>query len=201
VGDVDIEPKRPGFDDYLFRFLEQLNTPHTQSSPAAGSVSGEDRAIQLAAKLAREYHFQDGVEVLVAALNISRHGRTIAALKELLQLGTTKDELMLVLQLRASWREYPEFSAFVGDALSFGGSRREILSYRLALRLIKHFPYQVELEEVIYFLHDLLLLWRDRQDLMGRFSAFQDFVGHVVTSSGKPFGDEMDMLEAWREEL
>jgi hypothetical protein len=204
---MEPEAKKPGLDDYLFRFLEQLDAPKAQANANSlsglerGRVSDAERVIQLATKLAREHHFQDGIEVLIGALEISRHGKTISALKELLKMGITREKMKLVLELRSNWREYPEFSAFVGGPLSFGNARREILSYRLAFKIIRYFPYQVEIEEIISLLFDLLFLWRDRQDLVRRYPAFQDFVAYAVAYGHKLPSDELDHLNAWRAEL
>ena len=175
------DPFEMTLDERLFTFLERLDAPNrTQSLLTRGVVSSEERAEQLALDAAQCHGFHDGIDVLIQAMQVSRHPRTRAAIETLLQNHVTPDELRIVLELRERWREHPEFSVALRGAFSVGGRRREFLPYQLALRLSRLFAYGADTDEVLEYIQQCLTLWRDREDLLRRFSVFQWFLAEMA---------------------
>ncbi len=170
-------------DERILGFLELLEKPQKDSTSLLRTrVSGFERAEQLALQIARKHSFQEGLQELLEALQISRHPKTQKALHDLLHENITPSELSLVLELRTIWREYPEFSVAIASVFSTGSARREHLSYRLALRLIRHFSYFPSCDDVIFLVQDSLQLWRDDEDLLRRFKVFQDYLSFSVAN-------------------
>lgn len=171
-------------DERILSFLEHLEKPQKNANSLLRSrVSNLERVEQLALDLAQKNNFHQGFQELLKALEISRHPKTQKALRELIQANITPFELSLVLELRATWREYPEFSAVVGNFFSSGSARREHLSYRLALRLIRHFTYFPTTDDVVLLIQNLLTIWRDHVSLLHRFKVFQDFLSFATEDS------------------
>jgi hypothetical protein len=170
-------------DERILGFLELLEKPQKDSiNLLRTQVSSFERAEQLALQIARKHSFQEGLQELLEALQISRHPKTQKALHDLLFDNITPAELSLVLELRTMWREYPEFSVAIGNHYSTGSARREHLSYRLALRLIRHFSYFPSCDDVIFLVQDSLEFWRDDEDLLRRFKVFQDYLSFSVAN-------------------
>jgi hypothetical protein len=170
-------------DERILGFLELLEKPQKDSTNLLRTqVSSFERAEQLALQIARKHSFQKGLQELLETLQISRHPKTQKALHDLLFDNVTPAELSLVLELRTMWREYPEFSVAIGNPYSTGSARREHLSYRLALRLIRHFSYFPSCDDVIFLVQDSLEFWRDDEDLLRRFKVFQDYLSFSVAN-------------------
>ena len=88
-------------DERILGFLELLEKPQKNSTNLLRTqVSSFERAEQLALQIARKHSFQEGLQELLEALQISRHPKTQKALHDLLFDNITPAELSLVLELR-----------------------------------------------------------------------------------------------------
>ena len=141
-----------------------------------------ERAEQKAIEVAFQNNWLEGLEVLQSVFE--RYGWSLArvALERIIAVGATPDEVALARDLRELWRETPEFgvSLWRGTRGTFPGQPYQVLSWSMALGLVKRFQSIPTLEEVELVLHQLFNHWRDHSGLLSSYPAFYLWIATLV---------------------
>ncbi len=133
----------------------------------------EDYALSKAIELEREYQFGD-VDVLQHAIG-NAHPKQINALRRLLRLEVTAVEIELTRELRDLWVDHAEFHVFLNRAyrMTSTSAAYSSLPWELGLSLIRQCDGIPELEDLELMLTTLFNHWRDNEELLKAFPAFQ----------------------------
>ena len=192
VAYVGIDADAPNFDWHDFA----LNADEFDESPAFreeanevrvdGKVSGRERARQVAIDLGLRYGWDlSGIQLLTDLFDVRYWGATRRAVERLLGRGMTPEELEIAIQLREFWRDRTEFSIDLGQVSwwawsgsSAASSRHRVLSWPVALRLIRVTTTLPDAVEIETLLDDLYKEWYFSERLRFAFISFNYFMLH-----------------------
>jgi hypothetical protein len=169
--------------DSILEAVITNQTPYQQDhlSELLRPLTRTERAEQVALEVVQRHDWVDGLHVLQRAFSMAGTGQARIAIENLIELGATPDEIELALELRAVWRDSPEFGVNLVRPLGTSSGRPyAVMSWSLALGLVRGFRAIPDREEVVGCLHHLFAFWRDYTNLLKRFPAFQLFLHHVV---------------------
>jgi hypothetical protein len=155
----------------------------------------EDYALAQAIELEREYQFGD-VDVLLQAIG-NAHPRQINALRRLLRLEATAVEMELTRELRDLWIDHAEFHVFLNRTYRIISTiaAYSSLPWELGLSLIRQCDGIPEIEDLELILTTLFNYWRDNEELLKVFPAFQIWLQSLLKEP-LPHG-----LEMWSQSL
>ena len=192
VAYVGIDADAPNFDWHDFA----LNADEFEESPAFreegdevrvdGKVSGRERARQVAIDLGSRYGWDlSGIQLLTELFDVRYWGATRRAVERLLGRGMTPEELEIAIQLREFWRDRSEFSIDLGrvswwawSGSSAASSRHKVLSWPVALRLVRVTTALPDAMEIEMLLDDLYKEWYFSERLRFAFISFNYFMLH-----------------------
>lgn len=157
--------------------------------------SKEDYALARAIELEREYQFGD-VDVLWQAIG-NAHPKQINALRRLLRLEVTAIEIELTRELRDLWIDHAEFHVFLnrGYRMTSTSAAYSSLPWELGLSFIRQCNGIPEIEDLELMLTTLFNHWRDDEELLRAFPAFQIWLQSLLIEQ-LPHG-----LEMWTQSL
>ena len=176
------------WDELSFEAGEFDEAPHridwAREVRTDGRVSRELRALQEATKLADEYAWDErGTGLLAEVFERYYWSSAKASMRRELERGMTPDELELALSLRDFWRGRSEFSIDLGYWRSDAGLGADtsraiyhVLSWPVALRLIRmanSIPDQAEIE---VFLDEFYREWYSSRILRRRYRSFRVYL-------------------------
>ena len=192
VAYVGIDADVPDFDwqDFAGDADEFDESPtwgeHTDEVRVEGRVSGRERAEQAAIELGMRYGWDSpGIRLLTDLFDFRYWGATRRAVERLLARGLTPDELEIAIQLRELWTDRTEFSIDLGrvswwasNGSSAAASRHAVLSWPVALRLIRVTTALPDVVEIERLLDELYKEWYCSERLRYAFSSFNYYMLH-----------------------
>jgi hypothetical protein len=183
-------PEIPTLEDEIAALddlLETLSVPDErvrvdQMKVTLNRLTRSERAEQIAIEVAFQNDWLAGLEVLQGIFERHGWGRARVAIQRIIALGATPDEVAIARDVRELWRDTPEFwvSLWRGTRGTFPGTPFHVLSWSLALGIVKRFQSIPVIEEVELVLHQLFNHWRDERGLIAGYPAFQLWLATLV---------------------
>jgi hypothetical protein len=134
-------------------------------------VTREQRCTQQAIEVAQRFDWDDSGVLLLKEIFLQYSWNAAkAALIRQLERDVSPTELRLAHKLRILWSTTPEFS------LSFGKYPHFVLSWPLAVEIIRSYRGEPDLAEIEHFLWNARDQWYSTNHLRNSFPAFRDFV-------------------------
>lgn len=151
----------------------------------AEALTRDERARQVAIRVGVSYGWgRSGVELLAEIFEAHGWGQARVAIEQMLEEGTTEDELLLVKELKDLWEDNHEYAmAFLRPSnrtgyCTYQGGR--VLSWRMAARVARLFPNS-DICEIESFLNSAFDAWYEGSTLKYRFPVFLNFLKHVIS--------------------
>jgi hypothetical protein len=157
--------------DDVFAFEEAPTREELQEVRTTTSLTREERARESALKMGAAIGW-DTEEILVLQQIFVTYpwGATKGAVQRQIDFGVTPEELRLAYEIRLNWQRNPEYSA------SFGSYPHCVLSWPLAVDIVKSFRGYPELEEIETFLWELHMEWYSSARRRRDFLSFRDYL-------------------------
>ncbi|HNP63505.1 MAG TPA: hypothetical protein PKH39_06175 [Woeseiaceae bacterium] len=170
----DVLSEDQDWQQYLedaFEFEEAPTRDDLDEVATTARVTREHRCTQQAIEVAQRFDWDDsGVLLLKEIFMQYSWNAAKAALIRQLERDVSQSELRLAHQLRILWSTTPEFS------LSFGKYPHFVLSWPLAVEIIRSYRGEPDLAEIEHFLWNARDQWYSTNHLRNSFPAFRDFV-------------------------
>lgn len=159
-------------DPYLLDYDEEpVNEELDQDVQTDGTIGRRQRALQEAIKLGIQYGWEDS-DIYILAEVFEKYWWSSAkrSMVRELEAGLLPEELRLALTTREIWRQYDEF------AIHLSGYPYTVLSWSLAIKIVRSFHSYPEPEEIEYFFLEAYSEWRSRSSLADRHQSFVDYL-------------------------
>ncbi len=168
-----VDPAAAEFDEQPTR--EELQ----QEVVTAGGLTDRERALQMALTLGARWSWHAAeIKVLWRILELSPWAATCRALDRSIAAGATADELNLACDLRQIWAGCEHYAA------NLHGYSHFYLTWPLALKTIRAFRQEPDLEEVDRFLAEAFEAWHSDLERQDEYSSFRDYLNELVTADG-----------------
>jgi hypothetical protein len=173
--DLDDDYAAYAFDpDDVFDSEEKLASESNEC--LADKLSREDRALQKAAELIGEVNWPLSSLPLVQQIFVmSGWGATRLALEREIEKGLTPEELILAAHIKVIWAGndiyWIAFDKTGSSRLSY-----YVLSWPIALLIVRSFESLPQAEEIEFFLENLFASWYENTTLRRSFKAFSRYL-------------------------
>jgi len=164
--ELDTPPSRQEFEEVMVR----------------GSLSRRDRARQIAIEVGGA-HGWDTAGIALLTEVFYQHWWSMArrSMERELEAGMSPEELELAMEIRAFWRDRPEFSIdFHGFRSEQSSPRYSNISWPLALALARAWPGYPDPEEIGLFLDEQYDRWYCSRPLRRKFTSFLHYLYVLV---------------------
>ena len=169
--EFDAEVDWEQYIEDTYEFDEEPTREDLDEVATTERITREQRCTQQAIELATRFDWDtDGMELLRDIFLQYSWGAAKAALIRQLESDVTPSELRLAHSLRIFWAVTPEFS------LSFGKYPHFILSWPLAIEIIRSYRGEPDLSEIEHFLWSAYDIWYSTGHLRRGFPSFRDYV-------------------------
>lgn len=181
--DIEISEKTSDWEKYALDADEPEEMPTCEEFineiQANGTLTRAERAMQVAIEVGLKYDW-DKTEIELLALVFERHWWSSArrSMERELAAGLKPEELSLAIALREIWDNHPEFASCC--TTDYIVHTYKILTWPLALALVRTWPSYPEPIEVEKFLETLFAEWYNHPSIYRSFKSFRDYLYHCL---------------------
>jgi hypothetical protein len=150
-----------------------------------GKLSREERAYQIAIEVGLSYGWEkEGIDVLHEIFVENGWGQARIAMERELADGTSEEEIRLAKELKEMWADRADFwMAFFQsrkDSSDYTYPGGRVLSWRMALSLVRLFPNGADISEIEFFLENEYSKWLSRPRRRALHNSFLGYLFQFV---------------------
>ena len=179
----------------LDEFEIQAHQSRNDDIRTDGKLSREQRARQVAIEVGQPFGWNnDGIELLTEVFVRYGWSATRRSIESAFEKDLTPEELRLSMAVREFWQEGGVFpDACIATVSPKRGTGYDVLSWPMALALVRLFGGTPDLAEIEDYLNRRFEVWRRDKSLFRQFPAFSSYLYHCIITSS----DEMDTGFEW----
>jgi len=183
------------YAEELDEFEAQAHQFQEDDIQTDGKLSREQRAMQVAIEVGQRFEWdQDGIELLADVFIRYGWSATRKSIETAFEDDLSPEELLLAMEVRELWQESGVFAnACIAISSTRPWAAYNVLSWPMALALVRLFAGVPDLDEIELYLNRRLDLWRENASLFRRFPVFSGYLYHCICTSQ----NEMDTDFGW----